>query len=145
MEKEIKKANTTKEERKELALKFMKQLDIYKPYIKGFENNDEVCFFERFAGYWAWQDEDLQNKIKWLEEKYNCTVYAVTHEYAEFGELYNFLIVTDYKEEWDELLIEYSEGQHSAFAYVWNKTVNDFSEFGSILVDSFGGGIRRVA
>ena len=68
MEKEIKKANTTKEERKELALKFMEQLDIYKPYIKGFENNNEVCFFERFAGYWAWQDEDLQNKIKWLEE-----------------------------------------------------------------------------
>ena len=55
------------------------------------------------------------------------------------------LIITDYKEEWDDLLIEYSEGQHSAFAYVWNKTVNDFSEFGSILVDSFGGGIRRVA
>ena len=25
------------------------------------------------------------------------------------------------------------------------KTVNDFSEFGSILIDSFGGGIRRVA
>ena len=43
----------------------VKRLDI----IKGFEENDEVCFYERFAGYWAWQDEDLQNKIKELEEK----------------------------------------------------------------------------
>ena len=145
MEKEIKNANTTKEERKELALKFMKQLDIYKPYIKGFEENDEVCFYERFAGYWAWQDEDLQNKIKELEEKYNCTVYAITHEFAEFGELYNFLIITDYKEEWDDLICKYSANEFSAFSYVWNKTVNDFSEFGSILIDSFGGGIRRVA
>ena len=53
MEKEIEKANTTQDERKEIALKLMKQLDIYKPYIKGFEKNNEVCFFERFAGFWA--------------------------------------------------------------------------------------------
>lgn len=145
MEKEIKKANTTKEERKELALKIMKQLDIYKPYIKGFEKNNEVCFFERFAGYWAWQNEDLETKIKELEEKYNCTVYAITHNYTEFGELYSFLIITDYKEEWNDLVIEYSEGQHSAFAYVWNKTDDYLSEFGTILVDSLGGGIRRIA
>ena len=145
MEKEIKKANTTKEERKELALNFMKQLDIYKPYIKGFENNDEVCFFERFAGYWAWQNEDLQNKIKWLEEKYNCTVYAITHEYAEFGELYNFLIVTDYKEEWNDLICKYSANEFYAFSYVWNKSDEYLSEFGTIVIQSFGGGIRRIS
>ena len=145
MEKEIKNANTTKEERKELALKFMKQLDIYKPYIKGFENNDEVCFFERFAGYWAWQNEDLENKIKELEGKYNCTVYAITHEFAEFGELYNFLIITDYKEEWDDLICKYSTNEFSAFSYVWNKSDEDLSEFGTILIQSFGGGIRRIS
>ena len=145
MEKEIKKANTIKEERKELALKFMKQLDIYKPYIKGFENNDEVCFFERFAGFWAWQNDVLENKIKELEEKYNCTVYAITHEYAEFGELYNFLIVTDYKEEWDDLICKYSANEFSAFSYVWNKSDEDLSEFGTILIQSFGGGIRRIS
>ena len=145
MKKKIKKANTTKEQRKKLALKFMKQLDIYKPYIKGFENNDEVCFFERFAGYWAWQNEVLENKIKELEEKYNCTVYAITHEYAEFGELYNFLIITDYKEEWDDLICKYSANEFSAFSYVWNKSDKDLSEFGTILIQSFGGGIRRIS
>ena len=136
--------NTTLEERKIKALEFMKKLEIYKPYIKGFNENNEVCFFEGFGGFWAWQDEELQNKIKKLEEKYNCTVYAVTHEYTDFGELYDFLIVTDYKEEWNDLLNNVQGGFY-AFAYVWNKTDNDLSEFGTISLQSFGGGIRRIA
>ena len=144
MEKEIKKANTTKEERKEVALKIMKELNIFEPYIKGFEKNDEVCYFERYAGFWTWQDEDLQNKIKEIEEKYNCTVYAITHDYTGFGELYSFLIVTDYKEEWEDLIYKNSANEFYAFSYVWNKTDEDSSEFGTILVDSLGGGIRRV-
>ena len=142
MKKEIK--NTTKEERKEVALKIMKQLNIFEPYIQGFEKNYEVCYFERYAGFWAWQDEDLQSKIKELEEKYNCTVYAITHDYTEFGELYSFLIITDYKEEWDDLIYKHSANEFYIFSYVWNKTDEDSSEFGTILVDSLGGGIRRI-
>lgn len=142
MKKEIKK--TTKEEKKEVALKIMKQLNIFEPYIQGFEKNDEVCYFERYAGFWAWQDEDLQNKVKEIEEKYNCTVYAITHDYTGFGELYSFLIVADYKEEWDDLIYKNSANEFYAFSYVWNKTDEDSSEFGSILVESLGGGIRRI-
>ena len=144
MKKEIKKTNTTKDERKQKAVECMKKLDIYQPYIKNFMQNDHVCYFEQYAGYWAWQDKELQNKIKYLEEKYNCTVYAITHEYTEFGELYDFLLITDFKEEWKDSVIEYSTFQHSAVAYVWNKTDDFCSEFGTILVDSFGGGIRRI-
>ena len=136
--------NTTKIERKEKAIELMKKLDIYKPYIKGFKENDEVCFFEGSGGFWAWQDEELQSKIKEIEEKYNCTVYAVTHEFTEFGELYDFFIVTDYKEEWNDLLNNVQGGFY-AFAYVKNKTDNDLSEFGTISLQSFGGGIRRIA
>lgn len=83
--------NTTKIERKEKAIELMKKLDIYKPYIKGFKENDEVCFFEGFGGFWAWQDEGLQSKIKKLEEKYDCTVYAVTHEFTEFVFILEFV------------------------------------------------------
>ena len=64
---------TTKEQRKEQAVKAMKMLDIYEPYIKGFIEKD-----------------------------------------------------------------------HIVFAYVWNKDDDYCSEFGSIGVRSFGGGIRRV-
>ena len=142
--------NTTKIERKEKALEIMKQLNIYTPYIKGFKENDEVCFFEGFGGFWTWQDEELTSKIKEIEEKYNCTVYAITHEFTEFGEFYDFLIVTDYKEEWDNLVEKY-QGKNDdtntiyALAYVWNKDDDSCSEFGTICLQSFGDGIRRIA
>lgn len=109
--------NTTFEQRKEFAIKCLKQLDIYKPYIDGFKKENNVCFFERFAGFWAYQDEELIDKVKEIESKHNCTVYAITHEYTEFGECYSFLLITDYIEEWKNLI--YKDGNtHYAFAYV---------------------------
>jgi hypothetical protein len=38
----------TREEQKIKAIEFLKELDIYKPYIKGFVDENKVCFFERF-------------------------------------------------------------------------------------------------
>lgn len=136
--------NTTKNERKNKALELMKQLGIYKPYIKGFNDNNSVCFFERFGGFWAYQEPELQNKIEEIEKRFNCTVYAVTHEFFEFGECFSFLLVTDYKNEWSTL-VETEDGIHYAFSYVWNKDIEHFSEFGTIGIKSFGGGIARVA
>ena len=98
---------------------------------------------ENYGGFWAWQEPELIDKIKEIEEKHNCLVYAITHEYTEFGELYDFLIVTDYKEEWDNLF-EKSGNHYFAFAYVWNKDDDYCSEFGTITLSSFGGGIRRI-
>ena len=136
--------NTTIEERKTKAIEIMKQLKIYEPYIDGFKNNNDVCFYERFAGFWAWQDKELASKIKELEEEYNCTVYAVTHSYTDFGECYDFLLITDYKEEWQDLLTDCKNNTYYAFSYVWNKDDDWCSEFGDITIQSFGGGIRRV-
>ena len=135
--------NTTKEQRKQQAIKLMEQLKIYKPYIDGFKKHDQVCFFESYAGFWAYQEPELYEKIKYLEEKHNCTVYAVTHEFLEFGECFDFLLVTDYVEEWNELVYAEANGFY-VFSYVWNKTDDWCSEFGTIGIKSFGGGIRRV-
>ena len=96
--------NITKEQKKEKAIELLKKLNIYKPYIDGFRKDDQVCFFERYGGYWAYQDPELQKKMTELEKEYACTVYAITHEFAEFGECYSFLLVTDYKEEWTRLI-----------------------------------------
>ena len=136
--------NTTIEERKNVALNYMKKLDIYKPYIDGFKKDNNVCYFEQFGGFWAWQDEELLNKMKQIEKEHNATCYAITHEYTEFGELYDFLLVTDYKEEWDSLL-ERVNNTFYAFAYVWNKDDDYSSEFGTVVLQSLGGGIRRIA
>ena len=136
--------NITKEQKKEKAIELLKKLYIYEPYIDGFREKDQVCFFEYYGGYWSYQEPELEKKMKELEKEYDCTVYAITHEFAEFGECYSFLLVTDYTEEWDRLI--HSEGKkHYAFAYVWNKDDDNCSEFGTIGVQSFGGGIARFA
>lgn len=136
--------NTTKEQRKEQAVKYMKELDIYKPYIDGFIKKDHVCFFEGFGGFWAEQENDLYEKMREIEQQYGVTVYAITYEMLDFGECYSFLLVTDYKEEWQDLVYGHGD-QHSCFAYVWNKDCEWCSEFGSVGILSLGGGIRRIA
>ena len=132
------------EERKIKAIELLKQLGIYKPYIEGFKEKDQVCFFERFGGYWVDQEPEVYNKMKEVEAQFNCTVYAITHEYTEFGECYSFLLVTRYKQEWKNLVVS-ENGTHYAFAYVWNKDDDWCSELGTIGVKSFGGGITRVS
>lgn len=130
--------------KKKKAIELMKKMDIYKPYIRGFEESNKICFFEQYGGYWAEQEPALYEKIKEFEKEYDCIVYAVTHELTEFGELFDFLIVTDDPDDWDDIV--YSEGnRHMVYAYVWNNTDDFCSEFGSITIQSFGGGIKRIA
>ena len=103
--------------KKEKALELLKEMDIYKPYIRGFRESDKVCFFENFGGFWLHQEPKIDRKRKEIEAKYKCLVYAATHEFMPFGECWSFLIVTDYKSEWKTLM--WSEGnKHTAFAYV---------------------------
>ena len=136
--------NITNEQKKEKAIEIMQKLDIYAPYIRGFREENQVCFFEAFGGFWAWQEPELMAKIKEFETQYNVLVYAVTHEFTNFGECYDFLYISDYEEEWDEML--YSQGNmYYTFAYVWNVDDDFCSEFGTIGIRSFGGGIKRVA
>lgn len=136
---------TKKEEMKQKAIELMRALDIYKPYIAGFEKENKVCFFEQYGGFWVDQEPEVEKKMKELEEKHNCCVYAITHEYLEFGECYSFLIVPKYKSDWKLLLVPWNNNRYSAYAYVWNKDDEWCSEFGAIGVQCFGGGIKRIA
>lgn len=129
---------------KEVAIIAMKTLDIYKPYIKKFEKDGTVTLFERFGGYYIDEDNEpeLLKKIRAFEVETGSLVYAVTHNIFEFGECYSFLIISKYEEEWGMTLEEVKDGY--AFSYVWNKSDDYCSEFGTIAVRSFGGGIERV-
>ena len=66
----------SKEIKKEKAIELMQKLDIYKPYIKGFKEKSDVCFFEEFGGFWAYQEPDLISKIRDFEERHNVLVYT---------------------------------------------------------------------
>ena len=67
---------------KEVAIQCLKELNIYKPYVRKFEKDGTATLFERFGGYYIdeYQEPELLHKIKEFEEEYNSIVYAVTHE-----------------------------------------------------------------
>ena len=135
-----------KVKQKEIAIQCLEKLDIYKPYVRKFQSEASIpCFFENFGGFYADQEPELWKKIKEVKEEYNCLVYALTHEFFEFGECWSMLCVSK-----DTTCIEDCLGAFSrpntfyAFAYVWNQTDEWLSEFGDIAVQSLGGGIRRI-
>jgi hypothetical protein len=133
----------TQEQRKAKAIELLHKLDIYEPYIQGFIDDNQVCFFENYGGYWVYQEPEVYKKMLEIENEFNCTVYAITHEYASFGECYSFLYVSQYKSDWAHSLVT-EDDVHYATAYVWNKSFEEFSELGTVGVKSFGGGITRV-
>ena len=122
----------------------MKKMEIYQPYIEEFDKNNQITYFERGMGYWVNADSELYQRIKKIEEKYDLTVYAITHEYCEFGECYSLLYLSNRKGEWKHT-VESDGKEHYAYAYVWNKTDDSCSEFGTIGIRSIFGGITRFA
>jgi hypothetical protein len=131
----------SREEMKQEAIKALKKLDVYEPYIKAFKDNDKICMFESYGGFYIEDDSELKAKIKEFEEKTNSLVYAVTHEITSFGELYDLLYVNENKSEW-KLPISQNNVSY-LFAYVWNKDDDWCSEIGEIGISSWGGGIAR--
>ena len=83
---------------------------------------------------------DLVNQF---EEKYNCLVYHITHEYTSFGELLDLFFVSDCKEDWGDDMYDLYNKQ--SYAYVYNLSVPEYSEFGTIAYRVSGGGLIRVS
>lgn len=138
---------------KEFAIELMTKLNIYKPYINKFKSKAQVVtLFENFGGYYIdkTQEPKLFEKIKEFEMTTGNMVYAVTHEFFEFGECYDFLIVPNfahYDEDEAEAEIESMREEVKdgyVFAYVWNVDDEWCSEYGTIAVKHFGGGIKRI-
>lgn len=131
---------------KEMAIACLEQLDIYKPYIRKFKSKASIpCFFERFAGFYADQEEILWNKIKAVQDEYGCLVYAVTHEITDLGETWSMLCISQNLDRLEDYISKADEPQHFyTYAYVWNTTAPHFSEFGDVVVRSAFGGIKRV-
>lgn len=127
---------------KDIAVKYLRTLDVYEPYVVGFEKLGDVCWFEtQGAGYWAYQNDELMNKIKEIEKKYDILVYAVTHEYTKLGETYSMLCIGKDKNGYP---YEIAENKYISDAYVWNVDNPKLSEFDSILVRSQFGGLKRI-
>lgn len=131
---------------KELAVKCLEQLDIYKPFIMEFKSDAPVaCFFEYFTGYYAHQEEVLWNKIKAVEAEYGVLVYAITHETTKIGETWSMLCVPKDAQYLEDIISKADQPRYFyTFAYVWNASYPECSEFGDITVQSLLGGIQRI-
>lgn len=130
---------------KEIAIQCLKKLDIYKPYIRKFEKDGTPMFFERLTGYYLPHEVVLQAKVKEVQEKNDVLVYAVTHEWLEFGECWSMLCVTKNTQSVDECIMDtLHPDTFYANSYVWNLDHEDCSEFGDIVINTSGGRIRRL-
>jgi hypothetical protein len=135
--------NVSKENKKTEAIKRMQALGLFNPCIKAFQKHDEVQLTEPTGGLYEFGDNDeLNAKIKEFEKEYSALVYHVIHTYTQFGELYNFLYVSDYDEEWEMDNADITDGY--VVAYVWNKSDELCSEIGGIAVRELFGGLIRV-
>lgn len=64
----------------------IEELGIYKPYIRGFKQDNTICYFEQYAGFWAYQDEELMEKIKEFEERTGKSVnFKLQFFHSVFG------------------------------------------------------------
>ena len=95
------------------------------------------------GGLYEFSDnEELTVKVKEFETEHNALVYHVIHTYTQFGELYNFLYVSDYPDEYE---MDHEDIKNNyVMCYVWNKNDDWCSEFGTIKVKQLFGGLLRI-
>ena len=139
--------NVSREIKKVEAIKRMKALGLFAPCIKAFKRG-EVQLSEPTGGLYEFSSNaELTAKVKEFENEYNALVHHVIHTPAridgEVMDMYNFLYVSDHPEEYEMDNNDIKDG--CPLVYVWNKTIDYFSEFGSIAVQGRFGGLVRVS
>lgn len=135
--------NVSIEEKKAEAISRMKMFGIYGKAIDEFRRDLTVNRSEPPFGalYWV-EGDDIANLHAW-ELQHHALVYHVVRSYTEFGAFDAYLFVGDYREEWDNDREDIKAGH--ALAYVVNRDVPDWSEFGYVGVKVTGAaGLVRV-
>lgn len=128
----------------DIAVKCLKKLDIFQPYITRFAKDSMPTFFERYCGYYAYQEEVLWDRVKKIQEERGFLVYAITHETFEFGECWSMLCVPKDVECAEDCITNANSDTFYTFAYVYNEDHPELSEAGDIVVKAANGGIRRI-
>lgn len=130
---------------KDVACYLMRELDMPMSSILLFEQRGLVTLFDGDTRGFAFPGTALYDKVIKLEEERNIKIYAVTHDYlAPVGEMYSFLCVSHYEEDWDNMVQRIGTNQYLAYAYVQNVQDDLCSEFGYVALSIFGGKIERL-
>lgn len=139
----------TKEEFKAEAIRRMEELH-FDPFIIHDFKKDGTLYCSEIQppiGIMSNLSSELKDKVKWVEERSRGMVYHIIKTEAILCgtpvEMYSFLYISPYREDWevDKRIIQ----DNLVFSYVWNKTWDDCSEFGSIQVANINGLLLRTA
>lgn len=132
----------TKKELKEEALKRMHMYGLLPQIVTLFETEGRVMKSE-IAGFLYELDKDEQRIVNEFESENGGLVYHVIRSDTGVGVLYSLLYVGTTAEEWE---MDHEDIENGiCLAYVYNQTVPEFSEYGSIGVRPMNGGIVRTA
>lgn len=125
------------------AIKRMQALNLYTPYINCFKKSSKIFLSEMTGGVYEFDDDkELIAKVRAFEIEHDALVYHIIHNHSLFGDMWSFLYVSDHEDEWYMDNNDIKEGR--ALVYVWNRTAEWCSEFGSIGVKGRYGGIIRT-
>lgn len=87
------------------------------------------------------EEQEIINNFEKEHEGYK--VYHLIHNITDFGELYNIFYVSTEENEWEQDKEDLK--QDYAFVYVYNKSADWCSEFGSIAIKKNIGGLIRIS
>ena len=127
----------------EECLRRMEKLNLSKQCISAFKCG-KVWESEGIGALYELNEEEQKIVDKFEKENKEYKVYHVIHNKVEFGELYNLLYVDTYLDEWVYFNNDL-ENYGTTFAYVYNKTYEECSEFGSIGIKKSIGGLIRIS
>lgn len=124
------------EKMKKEAINRMKMLKLHPNIIKEFSNKNILNLSLNTALHHLNQEQLA--RVQEFEQKYDVLVYHVIQN----GQMLSFLYVSKYQEEWEHDRNDLEEGY--PFVYVANLTDESCSEFGSIGIQTYKGGVIRT-
>ena len=148
----MEKTMTNRELMKAEALDRLRFFKLHPNVIREFENDEHINISE-CGGLLYWANDEEQEVINRIENKYDCVVYHGIKSSTDFGELLSLLVVMpsdvgigiDREEyEFERKFTKDGLKDGYVFSYVVNKTYPDCSELGDIVVKSLAGGLVRV-
>lgn len=119
----------------------IKKLNLHPNAVREFIEEKKLNLSERGILFWL-NDEEKQMVRTWEDETGNI-VYHVIKNNMEFGLCYSFLYVSQNEEEWEDDNADLDDGY--PLVYVMNVDDDFCSEYGSIGIKPFFGGIIRTA
>lgn len=119
----------------------MEMLNLSKQCINAFKQG-KVWESERIGALYEVNEEEQKIINTFEREHQGYKVYHMIHSMPEFGELYSILYVSTEEEEWKQDKQDIQEGY--PFVYVYNKSDNYCSEFGSVTIKKVFGGLIRL-